>query len=331
MEVGEVYMFAFIIRRIIQAIIALIIISVIGFGIKYSFGDPVRELVGVSVSVAEREAVRDQLGLNDPIVTQWWRFFTNAIQGDFGTSYIYRKPAIEIIAEKAPATLELVLLSTLLIIITCIPAGIYCAIRQKTFLSRFIMAASVIGVSIPVYLIAIAFIMFFAVTLGWLPAYGRGPTAMIGGWETNLLSWQAFKHIILPTVALTIIMLPLFIRLIRAEMVEAMQTEYVKFARAKGVSNYTIIMRHAFKNALLPVITMGGVQIGTMIAFTILTESVFQWPGLGFMFISAVERSDTAMLVAYLLFCGVVFVGVNTIVDIIYGFVNPMIRITGKK
>ncbi len=324
-------MFAFIIRRIIQAIIALLIISMIGFAIKYSFGDPVRELVGVSVSVEEREAIREQLGLNDPIVAQWWRFMKNAAQGDFGTSLIYRRPAMEIIAEKAPATLELVLLSTILIIITCIPAGVYCAIRQKTLLSRAIMAVSVIGVSIPVYLFAIAFILLFAVDLGWLPAYGRGDTAMIGWWETNLLSWEAFKHIIMPTVALTIIMLPLFIRLIRAEMVEAMQTEYVKFAKAKGLPNYVIIMRHAFRNALLPVITMGGVQIGTMIAFTILTETVFQWSGLGFMFISAVERADTPMLVAYLLFCGIVFVGVNTLVDIVYGLVNPMVRITGKK
>ncbi len=324
-------MFAFIIRRTIQAVLALLVISVIAFGIKYSFGDPVREMVGVSVSVAEREALRDELGLNDPMVTQWWRFLNQAVQGDFGTSYIYRRPALDIILEKAPATLELVLLTVILIIVTCIPAGIYCAIKPKTILSRTIMAGSVLGVSIPVYLIAIIFILFFAVDLGWLPAYGRGATTMIGAWESNLFSFGAFKHIILPTVCLTIIMLPLFIRLIRAEMVEAMQTEYVKFARAKGISEYHIITRHAFRNALLPVITMGGVQIGTMIAYTILTESVFQWPGLGFMFISAVHRADTPMLVAYLLFCGVIFVGVNTIVDIVYGLVNPMIRIAGRK
>ncbi len=324
-------MFAFIIRRLIQAVLALLVISMIGFGIKYSFGDPVREMVGVSVSVEEREALAEELGLNDPIVTQWWRFMTQAVQGDFGTSYIYRKPAIDIILEKAPATLELVLLSTLLIILICIPCGVYCAIRPKTGLSRTIMAISVLGVSIPVYLIAIIMIYFFAVTLGWLPAYGRGPTELIGAWESNLLSWGAFKHIIMPTVALTVIMLPVFIRLIRAEMVETMQTEYVKFAKAKGISNYNVIMHHAFRNALLPVITMGGVQIGTMIAYTILTESVFSWPGLGYMFISAVHRADTPMLVAYLLFCGVVFVGVNTIVDLVYGLINPMIRITGRK
>ncbi len=324
-------MFAFIVRRTIQAIIALMVISVIGFGIKYSFGDPVRELVGVSVSVEEREALRDELGLNDPLLTQWWRFVSNAVQGDLGTSYIYRRPALDIIIEKAPATLELVIVSCIMIIVSCIPAGIYSAIKPKKLLSRAIMAISVIGVSIPVYLIAIIFIFFFAVNLGWLPAYGRGATAFIGGWETNFASWGAFKHILMPAICLSIIMLPLFIRLIRAEMVEAMQTEYVKFARAKGIPERQIITRHAFRNALLPVITMGGVQIGTMIAYTILTESVFQWPGLGFMFISAVNRADTPMLVAYLLFCGVVFVGVNTIVDIIYGLVNPMVRIAGRK
>ncbi len=326
-------MFAFIIRRLFQAIIALLVISMIGFGIKYSFGDPVRELVGVSVSAAEREAVRTQLGLNDPVPVQWWRFMTSAVQGDFGNSYIYRKPAMDVILDKMPATMELVIVATLLIVIICVPAGVYCAIKPKSMLSRGIMAFSIIGVSVPVYLIGLMLIFVFAVNLGWLPAFGRGPTEFLFGdyWDSNLLSWAAFKHIILPAISLAVIMLPLFIRLIRAEMVECMETDYVKFAKAKGLSTWRVIMVHAFKNALLPVVTMGGVQIGTMIAFTILTETVFQWPGLGFMFISAVNRADTAMLVAYLLFCGVLFVTVNTLVDILYGFINPMIRIAGRK
>lgn len=325
-------MFAFIVRRISQALVVMFIISLLGFAVKYSFGDPTRELMGVSVSAAEREALRDQLGLNDPFMTQWIRFAKNVLHGDLGTSYFYRKPALDVILSKAPATLELVFTAACLIVLISIPVGVYAAYRSKAIFSRIAMGISTIGVSVPVFLTAIFLIYLFSVTLGWLPSFGRGnPAPVIGSWDTNFTSWANFQYLILPSISLSSIMLPLFIRLIRAEMKEVLETEYVKFARAKGLKTWRIIMVHAFKNTLLPVITVGGVQLGTMIAFTILTETVFQWQGMGFMFIEAVERADTSLLVAYLIFCGAIFVTVNTVVDIIYGLVNPMVRIAGRK
>jgi len=325
-------MFAFIIRRIIQSIMVMLVISLVGFSIQHSIGDPVRDLVGERVTPAEREEIRDRLGLNDPFYEQYFRFVKNACKGDLGLSFFYKKPALEVIISKAPATLELVIVTSFILIIVSIPAGIYCAIFPKRLLSRFAMAFSTIGVAIPVFLTAIALIYLFAVELNWLPSYGRGETVNIGGWwESGLLTWDGIKHLVLPSVSLASIMLPLFIRLIRAEMMEVLETEYIQFAWAKGLHNKRVWFIHAFKNTLLPVITVFGVQLGIMFAFTILTETVFQWQGMGFMFLEAVERSDTSLLVAYLVVVGVIFVAVNTVVDIIYGTVNPMVRIAGTK
>jgi len=325
-------MFAFIIRRIIQSIMVMLVISLVGFSIQHSIGDPVRDLVGERVTPAEREEIKDRLGLNDPFYIQYFRFVKNACKGDLGLSFFYKKPALEVIISKAPATLELVIVTSIILMIISIPAGIYCAIFPKRLLSRFAMAFSTIGVAIPVFLTAIALIYLFAVELNWLPSYGRGETVNIGGWwETGLLTWDGIKHLILPSVSLSSIMLPLFIRLIRAEMMEVLETEYIKFAWAKGLHQKRVWFIHAFKNTLLPVITVFGVQLGIMFAFTILTETVFQWQGMGFMFLEAVERSDTSLLVAYLVVVGVIFVAVNTVVDIIYGTVNPMVRIAGTK
>ena len=325
-------MFAFTVRRIAQALLVMFVISFIGFGIKYAVGDPVRDLVGISVSAEERERVREELGLNDPFVVQWARFLKNVAHGDLGMSYFFKRPAMDVIVKKAPATLELVICSSLLIIFLSVPIGIYAAVRPNSWLSRFFMGASIVGVSIPVFLTAIVLIYIFAVELHWLPSYGRGETVMLWGfWDSGMVTRDGLEHLILPSVALSSIMLPLFIRLIRAEMKEVMETEYIKFARAKGIAPWRVLLIHAFKNTLLPVITVGGVQLGTMIAFTVLTETVFQWQGMGFVFLEAVERGDTSLLVAYLVFVGAVFVMVNTVVDIIYGLVNPMVRITGRK
>jgi peptide/nickel transport system permease protein len=325
-------MFAFIVRRIIQSIIVMLVISLVGFSIQHSIGDPVRDLVGERVTPAEREEIRDQLGLNDPFYIQYFRFVKNACKGDLGLSFFYKKPALEVIISKAPATLELVIVTSIILIIISIPTGIYCAIYPKRLFSRFAMAFSTVGVAIPVFLTAIVLIYLFAVELNWLPSFGRGETVNIGGWwESGFLTWDGLKHLILPSISLSSIMLPLFIRLIRAEMMEVLETEYIQFAWAKGLHHKRVWFIHAFKNTLLPVITVFGVQLGIMFAFTILTETVFQWQGMGFMFLEAVERSDTSLLVAYLVVVGLIFVLVNTIVDIIYGTVNPMVRIAGTK
>ena len=324
-------MFAFVVRRIIQAIFVMLVISLVGFIIQHSIGDPVRDLVGERVTPAEREVIRDQLGLNDPFYTQYFRFVKKACKGDLGLSFFYKKPALEVIVSKAPATIELVIVTALILIIVSIPAGIYAAIYPKSWFSRIIMAASTVGVAIPVFLTAIALIYLFAVELNWLPSYGRGETVNLWGWESGFFTWDGLKHLILPSASLSSIMLPLFIRLVRAEMMEVLETEYIKFAWAKGLHRERVWFVHAFKNTLLPVITVFGVQLGILLAFTILTEAVFNWHGMGFMFLEAVERSDTSLLVAYLVVVGVIFVVVNTVVDIVYGFVNPMVRIAGTK
>ncbi|MCP4624598.1 MAG: ABC transporter permease [bacterium] len=324
-------MFAFIVRRILQALLVMLVIGMVGFVIQNQMGDPVRDLVGERVTPAERAVIRDQLGLNDPFYIQYFRFVKKACQGDLGLSFFYKKPALEVIASKAPATIELVIVTAIILIVISIPAGIYSAIYPRSWLSRIIMAISTIGVAMPVFLTAIVLIYIFGVELNWLPSYGRGETVNIYGWESGFFTIDGLKHLILPSVSLSTIMLPLFIRLVRAEMMEVLETEYIKFAWAKGLHRRRVWYLHAFKNTLLPVITVFGVQVGILFAFTILTETVFNWQGMGFMFLEAVERSDTSLLVAYLVLVGVIFVVVNTMVDIVYGFVNPMVRIAGTK
>lgn len=324
-------MFAFIIRRLVQAVFVIFVISILAFAIKQNVGDPVREMTGMSVSKAEREAFRDKLGLNDPLAVQYIRFARNALHGDLGNSFFYKRPAVDVILSKAPATIELVFVTALIVIGLSVPLGVYSAIYPKRFFSRLLMGGSIVGVSIPVFLTAIVLIYIFSIKLGWLPSYGRGELVKLGGWQTGMLTLDGWKHLVMPGIALSSIMLPLFIRLIRSEMMEILESEYIKYAWAKGLTKKRVWFVHAFKNTLLPVITVGGVQLGITIAFTILTETVFQWGGLGFLFMEAVERADVSLLVAYLMFVGCIMVGVNTVVDVIYGLVNPTIRITGAK
>ncbi|HKK90946.1 MAG TPA: ABC transporter permease [Desulfobacteraceae bacterium] len=326
-------MFAFIIRRTTQAIFVMLVISLIGFAIKSQIGDPVRDMVGERVTPAERAEIREELGLNDPFISQYFRFVGQALKGDLGLSFFYKKPALDVIVSKAPATLELVIGAGLIILLVSFPLGVYTALKPRSLFSRLTMGFSTLGVSIPVFLTAIMLIYIFGVQLHWLPSYGRGDTVDLfgnGWWETGFLTVDGLKHLILPCISLASIMLPLFIRLIRAEMMEVLETEYIKYAWAKGLSRKRIWLLHAFKNTLLPVITVFGVQIGIMFAFTILTETVFQWQGMGYMFLEAVERSDTSLLIAYLVVVGSVFVIVNTVVDIIYGLINPTVRIAGR-
>ena len=323
-------MLGFLARRLVQALIVMFVISLISFSIQDNLGDPLREMVGQSVSEAERQQMRDELGLNDPFLAQYGRFLGKAVQGDLGRSYFFKEPALDVILDKLPATLELVFGATILIIVISIPAGVYAAIRPNSILTRMILGISILGISVPVFLTAIFGIYLFSIELGWLPSYGRGPVIPIwGSWETGFLSWEGFKHLIMPCVALASIMLPLFIRLIRSEMVETLNTEYVKFAKAKGLKKARIYFLHALKNTMLPVVTVGGVQIGTMVAYTILTETVFQWPGMGFLFLEAVNRVDTPLIVAYLIVVGAIFVVVNTFVDLLYGLINPTVRLAG--
>ncbi|QUM77201.1 ABC transporter permease [Moritella sp. 24] len=323
-------MFTFLIKRLFQALVVMFVISLVAFSIQDNLGDPLRELVGQSVSEDERQALRDELGLNDPYITKYSRFLVNAVQGDLGTSYFFKRPAAEVIFDKLQATLELVFGAAVIIVFVSIPLGVYSAIHPKSALTKIIMAVSSVGISVPVFLTAIMLMYVFSIELNWLPSYGRGETVNIMGWETGFLTVDGFLHLILPSISLASIMLPLFIRLVRSEMLEALSSEYIKFAKAKGLALNKIYYVHALKNTMLPVITVGGVQIGTMIAYTILTETVFQWPGTGFLFLEAINRVDTPLITAYVIFVGLIFVVTNTLVDLLYGFVNPTVNITGK-
>ncbi|MDO6499502.1 ABC transporter permease [Photobacterium sanguinicancri] len=323
-------MFTFLVKRLFQALIVMFVISLVAFAIQDNLGDPLRELVGQSVSEAERQQLRDDLGLNDPFVTKYSRFLSNAVQGDLGTSYFFKRPAAEVILDKLVATLELVFGAAMIIIVVSIPLGVYSAIHPNSVFTKTIMALSSVGISIPVFLTAIMLMYVFSIELGWLPSYGRGETYNLLGWESGYFTIDGLKHLVLPCVALASIMLPLFIRLVRSEMLEALSSEYIKFARAKGLSSNKIYYQHALKNTMLPVLTVGGVQIGTMVAYTILTETVFQWPGTGLLFLDAINRVDTPLITAYVIFVGLIFVVTNTIVDLLYGLVNPTVNLTGK-
>lgn len=326
------HIIAFLIRRAIQAVIVMFVISLIGFSIQDNLGDPLRELVGQSVSEEERDALREKLGLNDPFLVQYVRFLGKAVQGDLGTSYFFKRPALDVIMDKFPATFELVLGAVFIFLSLSIPAGIYCAIHRNSWLTRIIMTGSIVGISVPVFLTAIGLQWLFAVELGWLPSSGRGDTVTLPwGWDTGFLTLDGWKRLVLPSIALSSIMMPLFIRLIRAEMMEAMGTDYVRFARAKGLPERRVRYVHAFRNTLLPVVTVGGLMIGTLIAYTILTETVFQWPGMGFMFLEAINRVDTPLIIAYIIMVGLIFVVVNTLVDFIYTLINPMVKLPGAK
>ncbi len=323
-------MLTFLGQRLIQALIVMFVISLVAFAIQDNLGDPLREMVGQSVSLAERQALRDEMGLNDPYLTKYSRFIVNALHGDLGTSYFLKKPVLDIILDKLQATLELVFGAALIILFVSIPLGVYSAIHPKSISTKIIMTLSSLGISVPVFLTAIMLMYIFSIELNWLPSYGRGDTINIWGWETGFLTKDGLLHLILPCISLASIMLPLFIRLVRSEMLEALGSEYVKFATAKGLSLQKIYYQHALKNTMLPVITVGGVQIGTMIAYTILTETVFQWPGTGFLFLDAINRVDTPIITAYVIFVGLIFVVTNTLVDLLYGLINPTVDITGK-
>ncbi|MFP2770361.1 ABC transporter permease [Oceanisphaera sp. KMM 10153] len=323
-------MLTFLLKRFFQVLIVMFVISLVAFSIQDNLGDPLRELVGQSVSEEVRQQMRTEMGLNDPFMIKFGRFIGNALQGDFGTSYFYKQPTLEVIFEKLPATLELVFCASILIISLSIPLGVYSAIKPGAFLSRAVMGVSIIGISVPVFLTAILLMYVFSIELGWLPAYGRGDLTSPLGWESGLFNWQGFRNLILPSIALSSIMLPLFIRLVRSEMLEQLSAEYVKFAWAKGLAKYRIWFIHALKNTLLPLITVGGVQIGTMVAYTILTETVFQWPGIGLLFLDAINRVDTPLITTYVIFVGFIFVVTNTIVDLIYGLINPTVNLAAK-
>lgn len=317
----------FVTKRFAQAIAVLVVVALIAFAMFRYLGDPVNMMVGVETSLEQRQKLREQLGLNDTVFVQFGRFLERAARFEFGISYQHRKAVSALIATRLPATLELSLVSVILALAVGIPMGVYTALRRDGFLARVFMTMSLIGVSLPTFLIGILLILFFGVILQWLPTFGRGEVVDIGGWTTGLLTVSGLKALILPAITLAIFQMTLVVRLIRAEMLEVLRTDYIKFCRARGLRTRAIHFRHALKNTLVPVITIVGLQLGTVIAFAIITETVFQWPGMGLLFIQAVTTVDIPIMAAYLMLIATFFVVINLIVDMLYYAVDPRLRV----
>ncbi len=321
-------MLAFIIRRVVQSAIVMLVVALVAFALFRYVGDPINSMVGQETSLADREALRTRLGLNDPFVIQFGRFVGNALQGNFGISYRLQQPVMELILQRLPATLELALVSGLAAFILGVSAGVYTALNRRGVIPSAIMAASLIGVSLPTFLIGILLIWLFAVELQWLPSFGRGDTVTLpGGWVTGFLTSSGRQSLILPAITLGLFQMTLIMRLVRAEMLEVLRTDYIKFARARGLPNRTVHFGHALKNTLVPVITITGLQLGAIIAFAIITETVFQWPGVGALFINSVRAVDVPVMAAYLVLIALIFVIINLIVDLLYYAVDPRLRV----
>jgi peptide/nickel transport system permease protein len=321
-------MLAFTLRRALQAIGVMFAVGIIAFSMFRFAGDPVSQIVSIDTPPAEREAVRKSLGLDDPVIVQFARYFGNAVQFKFGMSYQFRQPVSNLLIERMPATLELATCATIISMVFGILMGVYTALKRDTWLAKVFQMVSLIGISLPTFLIGILLIYLFAVTLGWLPSFGRGDVVKLGWWTTGLLTVSGLKAIIMPAIALGLFQMTLIMRLVRAEMLEVLRTDYIRFARARGLTTRAVHFGHALKNTLVPVITVVGLQFGTVIAFSIITETVFQWPGMGLMFVQAVQTVDIPIMAAYLLTVSLIFVTINLVVDILYTVVDPRLRST---
>jgi peptide/nickel transport system permease protein len=321
-------MLAFTLRRAVQAIGVMIAVGIIAFSMFRFAGDPVNQMVGMDTSGAERAAIRKSLGLDDPVVVQFGRYVANAAQFKFGVSYQFRLPVSQLLSERMPATLELAIVATIFAMLCGILMGVYSALRRDSWLTHIFQAVSLIGISLPTFLIGILMIYLFSVTLGWLPSFGRGDVVHIGWWTTGLLTLSGLKALIMPAITLGLFQMTLIMRLVRAEMLEVMRTDYIRFARARGLTTRAIHFGHALRNTLVPVITVAGLQFGSVIAFAIITETVFQWPGMGLLFVQAVQNVDIPIMAAYLMMVSLIFVTINLVVDILYTIVDPRLRST---
>ena len=320
-------MFVFILRRLAQAALVMLAVAFIAFMLFQFVGDPVNSLLGQDATQEQRDQMRRDLGIDQPFAVQFAHFIRNAVQGEFGLSLRQGRKVSALIAERFPATLELALAAAVIALGVGVPLGVYAALRRGRFGSQLVMTLSLLGVSLPTFLIGILLILIFAVTLKWLPSFGRGDTVNFGNWSTGLLTADGWAHLVLPAITLSVFQLALILRLVRAEMLEVLRTDYVKFARARGLQDSAVYFGHALKNTLVPVITITGLQLGALIAFAIITETVFQWPGMGFLFIQAVQFADIPVMAAYLCLIALIFVIVNLVVDLLYFAVDPRLRL----
>ena len=322
-------MLVFVLRRLAQAVIVMLTVAFIAFMLFQFVGDPVTNILGQDATAEQREQLRADLGLDKPFPIQFAHFIGKAVQGEFGLSLRQGRKVSSLIAERLPATVELSLSAAFIALFVGIPMGVYAALRRGTFLSQAMMTISLLGVSLPTFLIGILLILVFAVTLKWLPSFGRGEATALGAWTTGFLTLDGWKHLILPAVTLAVFQLTLIMRLVRAEMLEVLRADYIRFARARGLPNRAVYFGHALKNTLVPVITITGLQLGSLIAFAIITETVFQWPGMGLLFIQAVTFADIPVMAAYLCLISLIFVVINLAVDLLYFRVDPRLRMSG--
>jgi peptide/nickel transport system permease protein len=320
-------MFKVLASRLGQAALVMLVVSAVSFVMFRYVGDPVASMSRENATIEEKAELRRSLGLDQSLVTQYSRFLGRTLSGDLGISYRNQRPVTELIAERLPATLELVIVATFLSLALGIPLGVLCALRPDGAAARLVQAVSLIGISTPTFVTGIVLILVFAVILGWLPSFGRGQVVDLGWWSTGFLTWSGLKSLILPGITLALYQLTLIMRLVRSEMIDVLSTDYIRFARARGLPTRYIHFRLALRNALMPVITVTGLQIGSLIAFAIVTETVFQWPGMGLLFIQAVSFVDIPVMATYLLFVGLIFVIINTVVDILYALVDPRLRV----
>lgn len=324
-------MLAFLIRRLFQSVVVLLVVGAVSFGMFRFIGDPVNNMLGQERTQADIEELRDRLGLDRSVFVQYAVFLRNAVQGDFGVSYRQGRPVADIIAERAPATLELAAVSGIMALLFGISLGVITAIRRNSWVSSTVMTLSLVGVSLPTFLIGILLIYVFSVQLDWLPSFGRGETVRLGGWTTGFLTQSGLVALILPAITLGLYQMTLIMRIVRSEMLEVLRQDYIRFARARGLRERSINFRHALKNTLVPVITVTGLQMGSIIAFSIITETVFQWPGMGLLFINAVQFVDIPVMAAYLMLISVLFVSINLVVDLLYFAIDPRLRIERAK
>jgi peptide/nickel transport system permease protein len=320
-------MFVFVLRRLAQAVLVMVSVALIAFMLFQYVGDPIVFLLGQDATPEQRATLRADLGLDRSFIVQFGHFLLNALQGEFGLSLQQGAKVSRLIAERLPATLELALVAAVLALGLGIPMGVYAALRRGTVMSQLLMTVSLLGVSLPVFLIGILLILVFSVNLGWLPSFGRGEVVQLGWWSSGLLSAKGWQHIALPAITLAIFQLTLIMRLVRAEMLEVLRSDYIRFARARGLNNRAVHFGHALKNTLVPVMTIAGLQLGGLIAFAIITETVFQWPGMGLLFIQAVTFADVPIMAAYLCLIALIFVVINLIVDLLYFAVDPRLRV----
>jgi|TARA_B110000908_G_scaffold172136_1_gene237891 peptide/nickel transport system permease protein len=320
-------MLAFIIKRFVQSLVVMLVVGLIAFVMFRFVGDPVDQMVGLETSIEDRERLREALGLNAPLPMQYWNFISSAAQGDFGTSYQFKRPVAVMLGDRLSATLELALVSAIFALCAGIPMGVFTALYKDSVLTKLFQAVSLVGISLPTFLIGILLIYVFSVQLQWLPSFGRGEVVDIAGWSTGLLTSSGLKALILPAITLGLFQMTLIMRLVRSEMMEILRSDFIKFARARGLTPRAVHFGHALKNTMIPVITITGLQLGSIIAFAIITETVFQWPGIGLMFLQAVQDVDVPIMAAYLLMIAFLFVFINLIVDILYVVVDPRIHI----